>query len=422
MRGGAFSTPFCRGVLPALLALAWCSPLNAQNDVFGAQAFDADFDLRASVVGGETSWIEGGFGKLRWGGDNRETGARLRVASADLAWKPQFSFNLSGLVAVTHQAGLEEDLDLSEAFVTFRSNPAPTRVTARAGIFWPPVSQEHSGSNWLVEDSITPSAANSWIGEEVKVLGLEAKVERSFGEHGLAATGALFLHNDMSGTFLTYRGWALHDLRVTPNSDLPLPPLSPSKVPHQAPINSPFWEVDKRAGYYARIDWEPPLPVTFNMFYYDNRGDRVSNRALQTSWRTRFWNAGAMATLDEATVAKAQALWGNTLVGPDMPMGIPADVDFATAYLLLSREVGRGKLTVRGDWFTAHDNSFVASDDNNEDGWALMLAYKRTLSPHAELVGELIHVASDRPARVHNAGIAAHQGQTMLQTALRIGF
>jgi hypothetical protein len=226
----------------------------------------------------------------------------------------------------------------------------------------------------------------------------------------------------MSGTFLSYRGWALHDLRVGMNSDLPLPPLSRSKVPFQGPINSPFWEVDQRAGYYARLDWQPPLPVTFNLFRYDNRGDRVSTRELQTSWRTRFWNAGAMAALGERSVLKAQALWGNTLVGPDTPFGIPTDVDFATAYLLVSREIGRGTLTARGDWFETHDNSFVASDNNNEDGWAGMLAYKHPVAPFADLIVELLHVDSARPARLANAGIAADQAQTMIQTALQIGF
>ena len=67
--------------------------------------------------------------------------------------------------------------------------------------------------------------------------------------------------------------------------------------------------------------------------------------------RQVIWNIGAMATLGESSVAKAQVMWGNTLVGRDTPWGIPADVDFATAYLLVSREIGPGKLTLRGDWF-----------------------------------------------------------------------
>ena len=310
--------------------------------------------------------------------------------------------------------------DLSEAFVKFRSSPAPTRFSARAGVFWPPVSQEHGGGNWLVTDTITPSAANSWIGEEVKVLGLEGAVETAFGEHELALTAAAFLHNDMSGTLLTYRGWALHDLRITMNGDLPLAPLSPSKAPYQDTITSPFWEVDDKVGFYGRLDWTPPLPVTLNLFYYDNRGDRVSSRAMQTSWRTRFWNVGAMASLGASTEAKGQVMWGNTLVGPDTPFGIPGDVDFTTAYVLVSRAIGAGKITARADWFETSDNSFVATDDNNEEGWAATLAYRRPLVEFADIVVEVLHVSSDRPARVSNAGIAAEQDQTMVQTSLRL--
>ena len=392
----------------------------AQSDLIGPEAFDATLDLRASVVGGETGWLEGGFGKLRYGGADGETAVRARVASADLAWKPQIGWNVSGLVSLTWQPDLpNEELGISEAFVKVRSGPAATRFSARAGVFWPPISQEHAGSNWQVIDTITPSAANSWVGEEVKVLGLEASVESAIADHELSATGAVFRHNDMSGTLLSYRGWALHDMRITTNADLSLPPLSPSVAPYQDRITSPFWEVDEKVGFYGRVDWQPPLPFTLNAFYYDNRGDRVSSRAKQTSWRTRFWNFGAMASLDDRTTASAQVMWGNTLVGPDTPFGVPVDVDFTTAYLLVSREIGPGKLTARADWFETHDNSFVARDDNNEDGWAATAAYKAPLHDYAEVIVELLHVSSDRPARLPNSGIAARQRQTILQTSIR---
>jgi hypothetical protein len=401
---------------------AWPSHALAQSDLIGEEAFDVNLDLRASVVGGETGWLDGGFGKLREGGDNGETQARAEIASADVAWKPQIGWNFSGLISFLWQPDLPGDeVGLSEAYIKFRSNPAATRVSARAGVFWPPVSQEHGGSTWQVTDSITPSAANSWVGEEVKVLGLEGTVERAIGDHELSVTGAVFLHDDMAGTLLTYRGWALHDVRVTTDADLPLPPLSPSSDPYQAPITTPFLEVDDRLGFYARADWTPPWPVTFNALYYDNRGDRVSSRAFQTSWHTRFWNVGAMATLGASTVAKSQVMWGNTLVGPDTPYGMPEDVDFTTAYLLVSRDIGPGKLTARGDWFETNDNSFVAADNSNENGWAAMLAYKTPIRDYADLVFEVLHVSSDRPGRALYGGIAAEQAQTILQSSIRFG-
>jgi hypothetical protein len=410
----------CKASIVALSLACWPVQAFGQADLFGPENLEASIDLRASVVGGEDGWLEGGFGKLRYGGDGGEAAVRARVAAVDLAWKPQISWNFSGLVSVSYQSQLDDEPDLSEAFVKFRSAPAATHFSARAGLFWPPVSQEHGGGSWLVTDSITPSAANSWVGEEVKVLGFEGTVETAFGEHELALTGAVFLHNDMSGTVLTYRGWALHDVRITMHGDLPLPPLSPSKAPYQDTITSPFWEVDDKVGFYGRIDWRPPLPVAFNAFYYDNRGDRLSTRAMQTSWRTRFWNVGAMATLGESTEAKSQVMWGNTLVGPDTPWGIPGDVDFVTAYVLVSRMIGAGKITARADWFETNDNSFVAADDNNEEGWAAALAYKRPLVDFADILIEILHVSSDRPARVPNAGIPAGQDQTLLQTSIRL--
>jgi len=403
------------------LALAsWPTCARAQDDLLGAEAFDVAVDLRASVVGGETSWLDGGFGKLRQGGDGGDTTARAEIASADLAWKPQIGWNFSGLVSLTWQPEVSPEVGLSEAYLRYRSDPAPVRVGARAGVFWPPISLEHEGSTWQVTDTITPSAVNSWVGEEVKVLGLEGTVETALGAHELSFTGAAFVHDDMSGTLLSYRGWALHDVRVATNTDFPLPPLSPATAPYQAPLTSPFYEVDDRAGFYARADWRPPFPVALNAFYYDNRGDRESTYEMQTSWRTRFWNIGAMATLGDSTTARSQVMWGNTLVGPDTPWGIPVDVDFTAAYLLVSRQAGPGTLSVRGDWFETRDNSFVASNNNNENGWSAALAYKAPLHEHADLLVELLHVSSERPGRLLYGGIAEDQDQTMLQTSLRL--
>jgi hypothetical protein len=271
-----------------------------------------------------------------------------------------------------------------------------------------------------VTDTITPSAINSWVGEEVKVLGLEGRLETALGEHELALTGATFLHDDMSGTLLSYRGWALHDVRVMTNSDFPLPPLSASTAPYQAPHTSPFYEVDDRVGLYGRVDWRPPVPVALDAVYYDNRGDRVSSYEMQTAWHTRFWNLGAMASLGASTTARSQFMWGNTLVGADTPWGAPVDVDFTAAYLLLTRQAGPGKLSLRGDWFETRDNSFVAGDNNDEDGWSAALAYRAPVHEHADVLVELIHVSSQRPARLLNGGIDAEQDQTLLQTALRL--
>ena len=74
-------------------------------------------------------------------------------------------------------------------------------------------------------DSITPSAINSWIGEEVRPVAVEGTVAATLGEHKLRATAAIIAANDTAGTLLTFRGWALHDRTTLAFHRQPLPPL-----------------------------------------------------------------------------------------------------------------------------------------------------------------------------------------------------
>jgi len=94
-----------RKLVVACLAFASLFPgracAQAVEEIFGEEAWDGSLDLRASAVGGEDGWLDGGNGKLRYGGEDGETAARVTIASADLAWKPQFTFSLSGPVPVT---------------------------------------------------------------------------------------------------------------------------------------------------------------------------------------------------------------------------------------------------------------------------------------------------------------------------------
>ena len=108
--------------------------------------------------------------------------------------------------------------------------------SARAGLMWPPISLEHEGADWHVKDSITPSAINSWIGEEVRPVAAEGTVAATLGEHKLRATAALMVANDTAGTLLTFRGWALHDRMTLAFRRQPLPPLETRYQDYQAPF------------------------------------------------------------------------------------------------------------------------------------------------------------------------------------------
>ena len=64
---------FSKASILVLGAACWPAPAFAQAELFGPEAIEASADLRASVAGGEDSWLDGGFGKLRYGGDGGDT-------------------------------------------------------------------------------------------------------------------------------------------------------------------------------------------------------------------------------------------------------------------------------------------------------------------------------------------------------------
>jgi hypothetical protein len=407
-----------------LAALAFGGVARAEPDLFSRDTVFGLVDLRAAAGEGETSWIDGGFGKTRFGGDG-DGGWRGHAAMADaiLLWKPRFSWDVSAVVDAEVQPGPDYRADLGEAYLVYRPVPhSDWRFSGRLGYFYPPVSLEHDGPGWTLTRTITPSAINSWIGEEVKVIGAEASIEHELSGQQLALTGAVFGYNDTAGTLLTYRGWALDDVRATAFIDYPLPALSAFAASVQPSETYPTREADGRAGYYLRADWRTPGPVAFNALYYDNGGDKVSvTSSGQWAWATRFANLGMSVDLDARTQLLSQLMSGRTLMGFPTNDGLWFDVDFDAAYLLLTHSFGADALTGRLDWFRTRDRSMVAVDNNDEHGWAATAAWRHDLSRHARLMLEALHVDSDRPSRLYG-GVMPKQAQTTLQSSLRLTF
>jgi hypothetical protein len=145
------------------------------------------------------------------------------------------------------------------------------RYSARVGLFYPPISQEHGGAFWTPTEAITPSAVNSWVGEEVKVVGAEASARRTLAGQEVAVTAALFEFNDTSGTLLTARGWSLGDVRTGAYGHFDLPPLGGILRHVQARITTPVAELDRRIGSYGRLEH---FPISVG-----------HNRRRRSSWR-----------------------------------------------------------------------------------------------------------------------------------------
>jgi len=412
-------------VLLASLMAGVATRADSQVLLFSPETLHGVVDVRLAGADGERSFTGGGFGKTIYGGDGSASlQGHANVALAALEWTPSINWDWNAVVDVAYQPGQEHDVDLLQAYAVFKPTPrSATRFQARFGYFYPPVSLENDRRVWGLTDTITPSAINSWIGEEVKVVGAEASVSHDFGGDKVAATGALFGYDDTSGTLLSYRGWALDDRQSQLTGSFPLPPRSPFFDQIQSDDTYSAVEIDHRLGYYAKLAWSSgEAPITLEALRYDNRGDRTSIVApRQWAWATSFTDLGATAKIGEHTRLKAQALSGRTQMGFETPAGLWVDVNFRSAYLSATQDVGANSLTLRADMFDVKDRSLAFGDDKNEHGWALTGAWRRPLNKYLDWRLETLWVESARLERVL-AGEAPRQAQTTLQSSLRATF
>ena len=408
-------------LLLALAALSAGSPAAAGLPrISMPENLSAVLDLRLVAADSERSWTDRGLGKSRFGPGDGEFALDPIAAEATLVWQPPLSWDLGGTVSVAAQHEQDQPVDLVEAFVSWRPVPRTgTRFSARAGLFWPQISLEHQGAAWSVADMITPSAITSWVGEEVKVVGLEGTAARDAGGGRLAATLGVFGFNDTSGTLISFRGWALHDQKTAAFSRQPLPPLNPFITAIQPPWTTPTVEIDGRPGFYARLAWSS-APVSLDAFLYSNRGDPIATTPdLQWGWDTKFLNLGARIDASDNTRLLAQALVGTTVMGPQTGGRHWVDTRFRSAYLRLTHDMGAASLSGRAELFDTRETGSEMGPEESERGWALAGALSWRLSDQADLLFEGLRIDSERGARAR-LGTAPEQVQNVVQAGLRL--
>jgi hypothetical protein len=411
---------------PAAAPPAAAAPANAGGmDLFGKDTLSVLLDLRLAVANGETSFVNGGFGKTRFqGNSNSGYATQAGPYEADVVWNPRFSNSLSANISAAWQRDHGSSLDLMEAFLNYL--PAQTGkvgFSGRVGFMWPEISLEHStGGAWSVVNTITPSAINSWVGEEVKVLGAEGTVRASLGEHDFSATAGVFGWNDTSGTLLSYRGWALQDIKATAFGSFKLPPLDSFITALQQNKTQNTVEIDHRPGWYGRIDWHPPAPFSAALFYYDNEGDpEAFTAAGQWGWHTQFWNLGINADVAPGTKILAQGMIGSTIMGFPENGQAWIHTDFQSAFVLAVHDFGRFALTGRLEAFETREHGSEMSPLNSEDGWASTLAVRFPVNNHLTAFVEALNVQSWRGTRVILADLPSpFEAQTVFQVALRL--
>ena len=254
----------------------------------------------------------------------------------------------------------------------------------------------------------------------MKVLGAELTANTLIADRPVNLTVAAFGANDTAGALLTFRGWALHDIRATAGQTLPLPPVTPVFF-EQASRTRPVVEVDGRIGGYGRLEMAVSDALSLSGMVYANRGDPTALRSGQYAWQTRFATVGASLRTSADTTILAQVMVGSSVMGLDANKRAMTDVSFSAGYLLVSKPLRRGSLTGRIDLFAVDDRSLRDLENNRERGAGATGTWARPLAGAAELITEVQAVWSDRPARTR-LGLRADQVDVQTRIAVRVRF
>jgi hypothetical protein len=373
--------------------------LGAEVEWFGAATVDA-----GAVRGAGSSFLAGGWG--RFGVDGRSGASEWSGslgADFGLVWTPS-----PGLRVVAHGLGRLEDDDIEgdaaglvELFADLqRAVGDRHQIGVRAGLFFPATSFENVERGWHSPYTLTLSAINSWVGEESRELGVEARWTAAVGDGRLTLGGALGGGNDTAGTLLAWRGFSMHDRLTTLGETIALPRLASLEddgifgVQRDQGTRPLTEDLDGRVGWSSRVGWrDDRRGVTARLRVADNRGDRELH-GDQYAWRTRTVAAGVGVDRPSGWSILAELLHGDTGMGTSPHF---VDVDFAAGYVLVSRRWDVWRASVRMDRFETRDRDGSIGEVSDEDGRAVTVALLRQAGPWR--VGlELLALEIDRPS------------------------
>ncbi|MBT5108675.1 MAG: hypothetical protein HOM25_08335 [Rhodospirillaceae bacterium] len=406
---------------PLVLAIFLSAPVLAQEE-FPTFNVHGLIDLRAVQTDDQVGWLDDGLGKTRFGGKrgegSRHTGA---LGDASLILRSRFNWSTGGYLHLKFDKDQKTPIDVAEAFVTVKPvSTSQWRFGFKIGSFLPPVSLENVDEAWQSPYTISWSAINSWIGEDIRTTGAEATGRYRYDGGGVTLGGALFFGNDLSGTILEKRGWALHDRLTTLSGNIPQPATSAT---FDSPGDiEPFKEVDDRPGFYLFTHGEDEdIGGEILITLYDNLADDAGTRRGHPAWRTRFAAAGFVYDLPHGIELLSQFMYGDTrrqLTGVN-----EFDVVYAAAYVMLSGFVDEDeihRLSLRHDRFGIDERDAFARN-SNEIGDAWTAAYSYRPDDTHRLTFEALTVRSKRASRL-STGISAVQRDTTLQASYRFSF
>ncbi len=387
------------------------------------------------AIDGVPSFLAGGYGKLVDGERPESPRADALLGELRLAidWEPAPGWRL--FVHGVARRGSSDDTAVSsasgllEGFVERRFGfGAGQEVGLKLGQFFLPASRENVEELWTSPYTLTLSALNSWVAEEIRPIGLDLAWSRTdVREQRWSLAASLFGGNDTAGTLVAWRGFALHD-RPTPTAEfLPLPPLAVLATTFAGQDERgtrPFsGDLDGRLGYAGRARWDAPgRRAVVQATAFLNHGDRALH-AGQYAWRTDFRWLSTEVELPGGLRLLGEWGTGTSAMGfapPGQRSSSVVDIGFDVLYAMLSWQRGAVRTSLRYDDFVVEDRDSTPGDDNSEDGSAWTLAVLGTLGESFRVGLEMLYLEARRPQA--QASGTAGLGGNSFRAELRYSF
>lgn len=367
-------------------------------------------DVKLSFSDTETSTFNGGFGKIR-----ENDGTDVRLSQAALIGFGQLTPSLSAVAHIQFNPDLENEVDIFEAFLRYRPvSTSRTRYTVKLGAIIPHVSAENRGRAWTNLFTLTNSAANTWIAEEVRPLGLDVSAEWRGDTFDAELGATLYLNNDNSGSGLALRGFVFNDQNVGLFGEVRIPDVG-MRI---GQTREPFREGDNRPGFAISARFTSDQYGEFIAYYSDNRataGDFFDDG--DRAWDTRFLTASYNHDLPAGFFINLQGLIGSA---DTLTPGGPLGTDFSTLSLLIAKEFNNLQFAIRGELFDQNDTSDCPCPFLGETGEALTVAATYRLGDHHRFISEYLHINADREGA--NGNQPARTNENIFQLAYRFIF
>jgi hypothetical protein len=226
-----------------------------------------------------------------------------------------------------------------EAFLDENFVRGEHRLRLMQGAFFLPGSRENVDALWESPYTMTSSALNSWLGEELRPIGVDAAY--TF-RRAWSAGATVFRGNDTFGALPASRGWAMRDHWALLGEHIPV---------DAEYFTSVSAETDHNLGWSARGRWNSDR-ATVQLTHIDNGGDALEHGEL-FNWYTCFDIAGADFTSGDWTFV-AESGWGYTDIEVE---GIRYRSDIDASYVLASRRLGNGRASLRAELFRRRDET-----------------------------------------------------------------